>query len=167
MPCSVFVSSSPELAPLFAFLFAFLASLGFHICIHNIYIYICIFLFAGSSSSLVWEVLGREVDITLEDYLQAASLASSRAARLGTGGRGGGGALAAFRMPVLRHSRWTTSTWRSEGKGGRRLVTYNYRCPFDRLVWLNIDGFHWFGWGVLHLPGKPIIFSQRNPNLCF
>ena len=36
-----------------------------------------------------------------------------------------------------------------------------------RLVWLNIDGFHWFRWGVLHLSGKPIYFSKRPPMVTF
>ena len=32
-------------------------------------------------------------------------------------------------------------------------------CLF-RLVWLKIDGFHWFRWDLFHLPG-PSIFNQK------
>ena len=31
--------------------------------------------------------------------------------------------------------------------------------PFFRLVWLQIDGFHWLRWGLFHLPG-PSIFPK-------
>ena len=35
--------------------------------------------------------------------------------------------------------------------------------------WLayKIEGFHWFGWGLFDLPGKPIYFSTRPPMFFF
>ena len=31
----------------------------------------------------------------------------------------------------------------------------SHRCVFDQRIWLKIDGFHWFRWGLLpRMPGK-------------
>ena len=35
-----------------------------------------------------------------------------------------------------------------------------YRCPFDGLVWLEIEGFHWFTWALCH----PCTWKSGNPS---
>ena len=39
--------------------------------------------------------------------------------------------------------------------------------PFDRLVWLKVDGFNWFRWVLFHLPGKPHLFLTKRPPIAW
>ena len=38
----------------------------------------------------------------------------------------------------------------------KRGCVFFHRCPFDRSVWLETHGFHWFRWVAYHLPEPSI-----------
>ena len=64
--------------------------------------------------------------------------------------------------PAACTSRPELSTGQPRPADGLRGIHQSPGRPFDRLVWLKIEGFHWFRW-VRCIPGKPSYSSKRTP----